>query len=61
MTMPIGQYADVNGLHLYYESHGAGRPLILLHGGLASGEMFAEYVELSRPSGGSTSAGSNQR
>jgi pimeloyl-ACP methyl ester carboxylesterase len=35
-----GQYADVNGINLYYEIHGSGRPLILLHGGLASGEMF---------------------
>jgi pimeloyl-ACP methyl ester carboxylesterase len=35
-----GQYADVNGLHLYYETMGTGRPLILLHGGLGSGEMF---------------------
>jgi pimeloyl-ACP methyl ester carboxylesterase len=37
-----GQYADVNGINLYYETHGrAGlRPLILLHGGLGSGEMF---------------------
>ncbi len=35
-----GWYADVNGLHMYYEIHGSGRPLILLHGGLASGETF---------------------
>ena len=35
-----GQYAEVNGLNLYYETHGTGRPLVLLHGGLASGEMF---------------------
>ncbi|HEV2372999.1 MAG TPA: alpha/beta hydrolase [Streptosporangiaceae bacterium] len=27
-------YAPVNGLQLYYETHGAGRPLVLLHGGL---------------------------
>jgi pimeloyl-ACP methyl ester carboxylesterase len=27
-------YADVNGLHLYYEEHGEGYPLVLLHGGL---------------------------
>jgi pimeloyl-ACP methyl ester carboxylesterase len=27
-------YASVNGLDLYYETHGAGRPLVLLHGGL---------------------------
>src|SRR5579864_3541715 len=35
-----GRYADVNGINLYYEIHGAGRPLVLLHGGLGSGEMF---------------------
>jgi pimeloyl-ACP methyl ester carboxylesterase len=35
-----GQYADVNGINLYYETIGEGRPLILLHGGLGSGEMF---------------------
>ncbi len=27
-------YAPVNGLQLYYEAHGTGRPLVLLHGGL---------------------------
>ena len=35
-----GQYAEVNGINLYFETHGAGRPMILLHGGLGSGEMF---------------------
>ena len=39
-----GQYAEVNGLKLYYETHGAGRPLILLHGGLGSGEMFGPVL-----------------
>jgi pimeloyl-ACP methyl ester carboxylesterase len=39
-----GQYAEVNGLNLYYETHGAGRPLILLHGGLGSGEMFGPIL-----------------
>jgi pimeloyl-ACP methyl ester carboxylesterase len=39
-----GQYADVNGIKLYYETHGAGRPLILLHGGLGSGEMFGPVL-----------------
>jgi pimeloyl-ACP methyl ester carboxylesterase len=27
-------YADVNGLHMYYEESGSGPPLVLLHGGL---------------------------
>lgn len=26
-------YAPVNGLHLYYEIHGSGYPLVLIHGG----------------------------
>jgi pimeloyl-ACP methyl ester carboxylesterase len=39
-----GQYADVNGINLYYEIHGGGRPLILLHGGLGSGEMFGPIL-----------------
>lgn len=43
-TKGAGQYADVNGLHLYYEIHGAGRALILLHGGLGSGEMFGPII-----------------
>ncbi|MEV7629651.1 alpha/beta hydrolase [Actinoplanes sp. NPDC089786] len=39
-----GRYADVNGINLYYETHGGGSPLILLHGGLGSGEMFAAVL-----------------
>jgi pimeloyl-ACP methyl ester carboxylesterase len=33
-------YADVNGLSLYYEEHGAGDPLVLLHGGFGAGELL---------------------
>jgi pimeloyl-ACP methyl ester carboxylesterase len=40
----VGQYADVNGINLYYETHGAGRPMVLLHGGLGSGEMFGPVL-----------------
>ncbi len=29
-------YAAVNGLNMYYEVHGAGRPLVLLHGALSA-------------------------
>jgi pimeloyl-ACP methyl ester carboxylesterase len=39
-----GDYAAVNGLNLYFETHGAGRPLVLLHGGLGSGEMFGPVL-----------------
>ncbi len=33
-------YAPVNGLKMYYEIHGTGEPLILLHGGVGGIEMF---------------------
>jgi len=39
-TKRAGEYAQVNGLNLYFETFGTGRPMILLHGGLGSGEMF---------------------
>jgi pimeloyl-ACP methyl ester carboxylesterase len=39
-----GEYADVNGINLYYETRGTGRPMILLHGGLGSGEMFGPIL-----------------
>jgi hypothetical protein len=29
-----GNYAAVNGLEMYYEVHGEGQPLILLHAGV---------------------------
>ncbi|MFG1605674.1 alpha/beta fold hydrolase [Actinoplanes sp. NPDC049265] len=44
MNFGSGQYADVNGINLYYETHGEGSPLVLLHGGLGSGEMFAAVL-----------------
>jgi pimeloyl-ACP methyl ester carboxylesterase len=40
----VGQYADVNGLHMYYETHGEGRPLVLIHGGLMSNETFGPVI-----------------
>ncbi len=41
-----GAYAPVNGLDLYCEVHGTGRPLILLHGGVGAIEMFGEVLTL---------------
>src|SRR5437667_3729324 len=43
-TKGTGQYAEVNGINLYYETHGSGRPMVLLHGGLGSGEMFGPVL-----------------
>jgi pimeloyl-ACP methyl ester carboxylesterase len=37
-------YAKINGLDLYYEEHGAGDPLVLLHGGIHAGEMFGAIL-----------------
>src|SRR5438270_507472 len=36
----VGKSADVNGIKLYYEIHGTGHPLVLLHGGLGATSMF---------------------
>ncbi|GAC1551321.1 MAG: alpha/beta hydrolase [Herpetosiphon sp.] len=35
-----GSYARVNGLKMYYEVHGTGEPLVLLHGGLMTIEVI---------------------
>jgi pimeloyl-ACP methyl ester carboxylesterase len=32
MNATKGDYAEVNGLRMYYEVHGEGRPLVVLHG-----------------------------
>lgn len=37
-------YVPVNGLRYYYEIHGAGEPLLLLHGGLGSIDMFGPVL-----------------
>ncbi|WP_200214081.1 alpha/beta fold hydrolase [Micromonospora coerulea] len=37
-------YADVNGVRLWYEIHGTGRPLVALHGGYGAVEMFAAIL-----------------
>ena len=36
-----GTYVQINGLRVYYESHGEGVPVILLHGGFETCRMWA--------------------
>ena len=43
-TAPRSGYAPVNGLQLYYEMHGDGVPLILLHGGGGATGMFGALL-----------------
>src|SRR5581483_3684176 len=39
-------YASVNALQLYFEVHGSGRPLVLLHGGLMTIDLnFGPLIE----------------
>src|SRR3954452_25526538 len=35
-----GAYAEINGVRYYYEIHGRGEPLLLLHGGLGSSGLL---------------------
>ena len=40
-----GAYAPVNGLNMYYEIHGTGQPLVLLHGAFSAiGTSFSELL-----------------
>ncbi len=41
---PKGNYAEVNGLRMYYEIHGTGRPLVLLHGAYMTIDLMGEIV-----------------
>jgi pimeloyl-ACP methyl ester carboxylesterase len=42
--METGKYALVNGVNMYFETHGAGKPLVLLHGGFGTIDMFAQIL-----------------
>ena len=37
--------ATINGFRMYYETHGAGHPLVMIHGGLGGGEGCAQMME----------------
>lgn len=42
-------YADLNGIAAYYEQHGAGDPVLLLHGGFCSIETWQPQIEALSP------------
>jgi pimeloyl-ACP methyl ester carboxylesterase len=39
-----GSYAQVNGLKMYYESHGDGTPLLLLQGAFGTAESWSTVL-----------------
>lgn len=41
---PSGHLAQVNGIQLYYEIHGEGKPLVLLHGFFTSTLVWEPYL-----------------
>jgi len=42
-----GQTENINGMRMYYEVHGQGEPLVLLHGftGPVAGDAGARFIE----------------
>jgi pimeloyl-ACP methyl ester carboxylesterase len=39
-----GHYVEVNGIRMYYELHGKGSPLLLIHGGAGNGMQFGKQI-----------------
>jgi len=46
--MPNANFADVNDQHIFYNVHGAGKPLILLHGGVTPDSFGSNLAELAK-------------
>ena len=47
-AMANANFADVNGQHVFYSVHGAGKPLILLHGGINPDSFGSNLAELAK-------------
>jgi pimeloyl-ACP methyl ester carboxylesterase len=45
-TAPQTGYASVNGLEMYYEVHGSGDPIVVLHGAYMNADTMAPFVQL---------------
>ena len=46
---PQGRYVQANGLNMYYEECGHGQPLILLHGGTETSQMWQPFLSSLAP------------
>jgi len=44
-----GKYVEVNGIKMYYEEYGSGYPLILIHGGISSIQMWEKQLQVFKP------------
>lgn len=42
--VPAGTYIEANELKIYYETYGEGEPLLLVHGGTATGRSWASHL-----------------
>ena len=47
-AMENANFADVNGQHIFYSVHGAGKPLILLHGGIDPDSFGSNRAKLAK-------------
>ena len=39
-----GRYIQANGLDMFYKEHGQGQPLLLIHGGVCTGDTWQPYI-----------------
>ena len=39
-----GETAEINGIDIYYEVYGEGKPVLLIHGGLANGDYWVNVI-----------------
>lgn len=46
---PAGHVVPIRGIRMYYETYGAGRPLLLLHGGAGNGMQFEKQIPAFAP------------
>jgi hypothetical protein len=38
-------YVQANGIHIYYEDHGSGAPMLLIHGGCSDATFWGSAVD----------------